>query len=309
MTNAISYNLYWGSAPGATVNLIPGVTSSYVHTGLADGTTYYYVVSAVTVAGEGPKSLEVSDITGPAVPTGLVATAGNANVVLNWAPVTGAASYNVYWSTISGATGFLTNVAGTTHTHVTANWQWQYYTVAAVNTTATSLKSTEAAAYPNSGALLAPAFVDLNGGWDSGISNVDNYTFNNPVWISWGAVVGAEGYMISRNGVFYADVGNVTGASVPQLGGTTGVKVWAYNNTVALTGPTTLLNITLDQAAPGYNTYSPALFCLSFLFPGTISFNYTEPVWHTSVAITGGAGSAGYNGGNGTTWLSYLGQS
>ena len=306
VTNAISYNLYWGTAPGATVNLISGVASGYTHTGRADGTTYYYVVSAVTVAGEGPKSLEVSDITAPAVPTGLTATAGNGQVVLNWAPVTGAASYNVYWSTISGSTGFLINVVGTTYTHATANWQWQYYTVAAVNTTATSLKSTEAAAYPNSGALLAPAFVDLNAGSDSGISNVDNYTFNNPVLISWGAVVGAEGYMISRNGVFYSNVGNVTSASVPLFGGITGVKVWAYNNTVALTGPTTLLNITLDQAAPAYNSYSPALFCLSFLFPATISFNYTEPVWNTSVVITGGAGSATYSGGNNSFWLSYV---
>ena len=173
VANAISYNLYWGTAPGATVNLIPGVASGYSHTGRADGTTYYYVVSAVTVAGEGPKSLEVSDITAPAVPTGLTATAGNGQVVLNWVPVTGAASYNIYWSTISGATGYIANVVGTTTIHTAANWDWHYYTVAAVNTTATSLKSAEAAAYPNSGALLAPAFVDLNGGWDSGISNVD----------------------------------------------------------------------------------------------------------------------------------------
>ena len=60
VTGATSYNLYWGTAPGLTTNLISGVTSPYVHGGRATGTTYYYAVTAVNTGGEGVKSGEVN---------------------------------------------------------------------------------------------------------------------------------------------------------------------------------------------------------------------------------------------------------
>jgi hypothetical protein len=40
----------------------------------------------------------------PAAPTGLTATAGNAQVALAWTAVSGAATYNVYYSTSTGVT-------------------------------------------------------------------------------------------------------------------------------------------------------------------------------------------------------------
>jgi len=52
---ANSWNIYWtddGSTPTLASNKITGVTSPHVHSGLTNGTTYKYVVTAVKVSGE-----------------------------------------------------------------------------------------------------------------------------------------------------------------------------------------------------------------------------------------------------------------
>lgn len=56
---ADSYNLYWGTAPGinkTTGTLIQNVTSPYTHTGLTEGTDYYYTLVAVNPDGESRES-------------------------------------------------------------------------------------------------------------------------------------------------------------------------------------------------------------------------------------------------------------
>ena len=50
VSGATSYNIYWSTTSGVTKNngsKITGVTSPYTHTGRTNGTTYYYVVTAV----------------------------------------------------------------------------------------------------------------------------------------------------------------------------------------------------------------------------------------------------------------------
>ncbi|MDH5327841.1 MAG: hypothetical protein OEZ68_18160 [Gammaproteobacteria bacterium] len=64
---ASSYNLYWATTPGvtkATGNKITGVSSTFNHTGLTGGSTYYYVVTAVNGYGESSDSVESSATTG-----------------------------------------------------------------------------------------------------------------------------------------------------------------------------------------------------------------------------------------------------
>ncbi|GLI39402.1 fibronectin type III domain-containing protein [Geobacter hydrogenophilus] len=127
VTGATSYNLYWSTTTGVTPangTLIAGVTSPYVQTGLTNGTTYFYVVTAVNAAGESAPSAQVSAtpaaaVTVPAAPTGVTATGGANQVTITWPAVTGAASYNLYWSTTTGvtpATG--TKIAGVTSPYV-----------------------------------------------------------------------------------------------------------------------------------------------------------------------------------------------
>ena len=84
---------------------IAGVSSPYVHTNLINDTTYYYIVTGVNKYGEGNASQEVSATPTrgniPLAPTGLTATAGNNEATISWNAVSGATTYNIYWSTSS----------------------------------------------------------------------------------------------------------------------------------------------------------------------------------------------------------------
>lgn len=69
VSNAVSYNLYMASVSGvnkSNYNTLPdgmkhiAVTSPYLHTGLVNGKTYYFVITAVNLSGEGSESVQVS---------------------------------------------------------------------------------------------------------------------------------------------------------------------------------------------------------------------------------------------------------
>ena len=77
-----------------------GITgTSFLNGGLSNGTTYFYVVSASNATGEGADSGEQSATPQlpppPGAPASLIATAGNAQVVLSWTATGGAASYTL----------------------------------------------------------------------------------------------------------------------------------------------------------------------------------------------------------------------
>jgi YVTN family beta-propeller protein len=160
VSGATSYNIYWSTVSGvtkATGTKISGVTGPYVHTGRTNGTTYYYVVTAVNSYGESSESSQVSATpdTIPSAPSGVSATAGNTQVTINWNNVSGATSYNVYWSTTSGvtkATG--TKISGVTSPYVhtgRTNGTTYYYVVTAVNSYGESSESSQVSAIPTAG--------------------------------------------------------------------------------------------------------------------------------------------------------------
>ena len=152
-SGATSYHVKRGTTSGGPYTQIDApTTTSYTDTSVTNGTPYYYVVSAVNSAGESANSSEVSatPIAAPAVPTGLTATAGNAQVSLSWNASSGATSYHVKRSTTSGS-GYAQVGAPTTNSYTDTgltNGTPYYYVVSAVNSSGESANSSQASATP-----------------------------------------------------------------------------------------------------------------------------------------------------------------
>ena len=153
------YNVYRRTS-SETYSLITFVgTSSYADSGLVNGTTYFYVVTAVDTSGNASgDSNEDSgtplDNLVPAAPSNLTATAGNAQVSLDWDDngESDLAGYNVYRSETSG--GSYTKIASigaiSAYTDATASNDTTYfYVVTAVDAAGNeSGNSNEATATP-----------------------------------------------------------------------------------------------------------------------------------------------------------------
>ena len=163
-TGATSYNVKRSATSGGPYTKIASPTAAnYADTGLTNGTKYCYVVSSVNSSGESANSAEASATpTAPAnpppAPSNLQAAAGNAQVSLAWSASTGATSYNVKRSTISGgpysqiATPSSNSYSDTGLTNGTT----YYYAVSAVNSAGQSANSSQASATPT-----APANPDV----------------------------------------------------------------------------------------------------------------------------------------------------
>ena len=125
----------------------------------------------------------VASSSAPSAPTGLSASPGNTQVVLNWSASTGATGYNVKRSTTSGAE---TNLASTTSTSYTdtsvVNGTEYYYVVTATNSYGTSGNSTEVSATPPVPPAAGTVLVDFDSGASGDVTpspDADGLYWNN----------------------------------------------------------------------------------------------------------------------------------
>jgi fibronectin type 3 domain-containing protein len=185
------YDVYRGTSAGgeSATPIATNVTgTSFIDTGLTNGTTYYYTVTAINAVGMSPQSSEAPATPRPTVPSAplsAVAAAGNASVTVSWSvPASDGGSaitgYDVYRGTGPGgesAAPIATNVTGASFTDAgLTNGTTYYYKMAAVNAVGVSAQSNEASATPQQPATVpsAPQSLAAAGG-------------NGSVSLSWSA--------------------------------------------------------------------------------------------------------------------------
>ncbi|MFT3784186.1 MAG: cellulase family glycosylhydrolase [Nibricoccus sp.] len=182
------------------------VDTSFVDTGLTNGTTYHYVVLAVNTEGsslpERIVSAKPSVDAEPSEPTNLAASAGDAQVTLSWTDSSGATSFNVKRAPASG--GPYTTLGTATRTSYTdsnvTNGTTYYYVVSGVKTVWESADSTEVSAKPMQPVPAAPTSLAATPG--------DAQTV-----LSWMAAATATSYNVKRatvSGGPYTIVGSPT---------------------------------------------------------------------------------------------------
>ena len=211
--DATGYNVKRATSSGGPYMQLAAPTSPvYMDSSVADGTTYYYVVSAVDAAGESSNSTEASATpeapsVAPAAPIHLSATAGNAQASLTWSPSSGAASYNVKRSTTSG--GPYTQVAAVMSPSYTdpsvSNGTTYYYVVTADNSVGESANSAQASVTPDATVATPPVPTGL-------VATAGNAE----VTLAWSASGNATSYHVKRattNGGPYSQVGAPTSTS------------------------------------------------------------------------------------------------
>ena len=215
VTGATSYTLYWATSTGVTKTTgtaIASATSPYTHTGLTNGTPYYYVVTATKGALESKESTEASATpkatgTAPSAPTNLVAVSGAKQVTLSWSPSSGATSYTLYWATSTGVTKKTgAAIAGASspkkHPGLT-NGVTYYYVVTASNTYGESVESLEASAKPQGGISAPAAPTNLKAG-----------AGDKKITLSWSPSSGATSYTLYWS--FSSTVSQSTGTAVSK---------------------------------------------------------------------------------------------
>ncbi|HVM61327.1 MAG TPA: choice-of-anchor tandem repeat GloVer-containing protein [Verrucomicrobiae bacterium] len=214
-SGATSYNVKRATARGGPCTTIASnvVTTSYTDTTASNGTTYYYVVSAVNGAGETMGSgLDIAMPTNvvPSTPTNLVATALSASQIgLSWTNSSGARSYNVKRSLTNG--GSYANVANVQTfasyaDNVLAAGTLYYYVVSATNGIGESTNSAQVSTttLPS----LPTPWLDQDVG---AVGTVGNAVYSNAVFTVRGAGQGLNLSFGYNCDIFHFTYLNMTG--------------------------------------------------------------------------------------------------
>jgi fibronectin type 3 domain-containing protein len=293
--NATSYNLKRSTTTGGPYTTISSpTTTNFTDSSLTNFTAYFYVVSAVNASGESANSTQISStpITIPNAPTGVTATAGNAQVSLAWTAVLGAASYKVKRGTTTGGpytTVSSPSVATFTDTNLT-NGTTYFYIVTAVNAAGESSNSAEKSAMP---ALPIPAAP----------TNFVAAAADTQVNLSWTASANASSYHVKRSttsGGPYTQVGAPTTTSFNDTrltNGTTYFYVVSALNTSGESANSSQASATPTSTPPDVTvTVNPAsTHSISPWIYGINSYGGTPNPPHVTMDRAGGNRWTAYN--------------
>jgi alpha-galactosidase len=217
---ATTYNVKRSTHTGGAYTLLTNVPlATFTDATVLAGTNYFYVVSAVSSAGESSNSTEVSvtPCNVPLAPTNLVTVAGNGQAILSWSPSAGATSYQVWRFTGNTPPAVLASgITATNYTDTTAaNGATYYYIVSAANACNQSGYSAVCPATIGPVVPAAPATLSAIPG-------------NGQINLNWSTSAAATGYNVKRSTVSggpYLIIGtNVPGTSyldAPVSNGTT----------------------------------------------------------------------------------------
>ena len=215
----------WASVPGGTAYrlyrvgvsspIYDGISTSFVVTGLAAGTSYSFNVASGNTSGYNTVGPDGSVTTVPAAPTGLSETHTDTTITFTWAATVGADDYKVYLDGTLKAT-----VTGSTSTTLTGLTPATAYAlnVSAANTSGEGPKSsvlnvTTRPVAPVSVTATAPS--------------------RGAIKLTWGAVAGANAYTVYRAGVA---VGGCAAVSTLTCTVTGLADATSYTFTVTATG-------------------------------------------------------------------------
>jgi fibronectin type 3 domain-containing protein len=255
-SGAVGYTIQRStSANGPFTVVATSVTpTTYTDTNAADGSTYYYILSATNAAGSSASTSAVST-SSLAPPTGLSASVtGFGPVNLTWNANPNATSYNVERSLVTdGLYTVIATATGNSYTDSTVTpWTPYYYVVTAVNATSQSRISAEAKVTP-AAARLTGTLIGTSGSWGNNPAttaaaaldgNLSTY-FDGPT--ANGDWVGLDlGTATTISDIRYAPRG---GYESRMVGG-----VFQASNSASFTNPVTLYTVTATPTSGVYTT-------------------------------------------------------
>ncbi|HEX3356341.1 MAG TPA: LamG-like jellyroll fold domain-containing protein, partial [Tepidisphaeraceae bacterium] len=244
VSGATAYNVKRSTTSGAYyVPVTTTAGTNFTDTGLVNGTTYYYVVTAVGSGGPSANSsqLAVAPFGPPPAPTGLTAGPNSDETVsLAWNASSGATNYNVKRSTTSGGPYTIVATRASldyTDTNVVSGTAY-YYAVSALSAGGESGNSAQASATPTNTGDVTAGLVgnwrfDENGGTiasdSSGFNNTGTLV-NSPTWIAPGEI-GVSALAFNQT-----NQQSVTVANASSLNMTAGITIAAWINAIDWAG-------------------------------------------------------------------------
>jgi cellulose 1,4-beta-cellobiosidase len=210
VSGATGYNVkraYVSSNGYTTIASVSGTT--YTDFNLANGSPYYYVITALNGVAESAASSEVTStpVASPSAPANLVANGANVQVSLTWSAASGATGYNVKRSLASGSnyTTLASNIGSTSYTDIGVSaGTVYYYVVTGTNAGGESAQSSE---------VSVTVLPSVPSGLVATGSNLQ-------VSLNWSVASGAVSYNIKRSltsGSGYTVLTNVSATTYTDI--------------------------------------------------------------------------------------------